>query len=71
MNYFITVYGYKHKCEIVIKLLDYFEDHMYLHFNENSNNNLNIKDLVTTKMNALINVAKNAYNRDIRIMEER
>lgn len=71
MNYFITVYGYKHKCEIVIKLLDYFEDHTYLHFNENSNNNLNIKDLVTTKMNALINVAKNAYNRDIRIMEER
>lgn len=67
----VTVYGYTHEFKIIIKFLNCFEEHIYLNFNEKSQNNIDIKNLMSSKMNNMIAKAKEGLNSNIRIMEER
>ena len=57
--------------KIIIKFLNCFEERIYLNFNEKSQNNINIKNLMSSKMNNMIAKAKEGLNSNIRIMEER
>lgn len=66
-----TVYGYTYEFTITIKFLNYFEEKIYLNFNEKSQNCIDIKSLMSSKMNNMIVKAKEGLNSNIRIMEER
>lgn len=66
-----TVYGYTHEFTITIKFLNYFEENIYLNFNGKSQNYIDIKSLMSSKMNNMIVKAKEGLNSKIRIMEER